>query len=379
MFVSVLYFARILTARQKNGMIVKRKNVPLSVQNRFNEWGVNAMSQGKKKITLKDIAAYTGLSVNTVSRVLNKKPYYTKEVEEKVTEACRALGYIADRNASGLRSGSTRTIAIVFDDLVNPFYSYTTDIISRIFEEHGYNTIIFSNNARSPYLDYDLIRNVLSRKPDGILSFLEPAEDTVAFIRDTGIPFVIFGRDGAPYSMRGVDADEEFGGKLAGQHLVSRGYKNLAYIGSWHDVKVCLDRQRGFADALESAGLTLDPSHIFYIREALPDEIVDKLIADGVDGLFCYNDIIAFVMIEAIERRGLVTGRDYGIVGYDNIQQMLRMPRFLTTIDVNVYEFARAGAEVMLALLAGEEKAAVPLFRETHVSVLIEGRSTPQR
>ena len=79
------------------------------------------MSDIKKKVTLKDIAEKTGLSVNTVSRVLNKKPYYTKEVEEKVNAACKELGYIVDMNASGLRSGSTRTVAILYDDLVNPF------------------------------------------------------------------------------------------------------------------------------------------------------------------------------------------------------------------------------------------------------------------
>lgn len=334
------------------------------------------MSQGKKKITLKDIAAHTGLSVNTVSRVLNKKPYYTREVEEKVTQACRELGYIADRNASGLRSGSTRTIAIVFDDLVNPFYSFTTDILSRIFEDSGYNTIIFSNNARSPYVDNDLIRNVLSRKPDGILSFLEPEEDTVEFIRESGIPFVIFGRDGTPYGMRGVDADEEFGGRLAGEHLVARGYQSLAYIGSWHNVKVCLDRQRGFAEA---AGEKLDPSHIFYIREAELDTIVDTIAADKVDGLFCFNDIIAFVMIDALERRGLTMGEDFGIVGYDNVQQMLRMPRLLTTIDVNLQEFARAGAAVMLEMLTDENMTPRLPFKDTHVSVLVEGRSTPRK
>ena len=334
------------------------------------------MSQNRRKVTLKDIAAHTGLSVNTVSRVLNKKPYYTKEVEERVTEACRALGYIADRNASGLRSGSTRTIAIVFDDLVNPFYSYTTDIISRIFEESGYNSIIFSNNARSPYMDNDLIRSVLSRKPDGILSFLEPGEDTVGFIHDSGIPFVIFGRDGAPYGLRGVDADEVFGGRLAGEHLVSRGYRNLAYIGSWHDVKVCLDRQEGFAAAVGSA---LDASHIYYIRETDLEQVADAVVADKVDGLFCFNDIIAFVMVEALGRRGLQVGKDYGIVGYDNIQQMLRMPRFLTTVDVGTYAFARAGAQAMLELLSDGQGGVQPPFKEEHVSVLVDGLSTPQK
>lgn len=333
------------------------------------------MEQEKKKVTLKDIAAKTGLSVNTVSRVLNKKPYYTKEVEEKVTAACKELGYIVDMNASGLRSGSTHTIAILFDDLINPFYSYTTDIISKRFEENGYNTIIFSNNGKSAYVDYEMMRSVMARKPDGILSFLEPEEDMVDFIKQTGIPFVIFGRDGSPYGMVGIDADEEYGGYLAGKHLLDRGYRKLAYIGSWHDVKVCLDRERGFERALAENEMKLDPSRVFYIRELDFNDMIDSLLKSGADGIFCFNDIIAFIVIEALESKGLEAGIDYGIVGYDNIQQMMRMPRLITTIDVGSHDFAETGADAMLGLLSGEKRT-MPSFRETHKSFLVRGKST---
>lgn len=332
-------------------------------------------NDSKKKVTLKDIAAKTGLSVNTVSRVLNKKPYYTKEVEEKVNAACKELGYIVDMNASGLRSGSTHTIAILFDDLVNPFYSYTTDIISRRFEEKGYNSIIFANNGRTAYVDYEQMRNVMARKPDGILSFLEPEPDMVEFIRNSGIPFVIFGRDGKPYGMMGVDADEVYGGKLAGWHIADCGYTKPAYVGSWHDVKVCLDRQRGFEEALAERGMVLPPENVFYIREQELDPIVARIAAGEIDGVFCFNDVIAFVLIEALESCGLEAGEDYGIVGYDNIQQMMRMPRIITTVDVGSHDFAEAGAELMLSALSEEENE-VPSFRETHRSVLVKGRST---
>lgn len=333
------------------------------------------MEENKKKVTLKDIAARTGLSVNTVSRVLNKKPYYTKEVEEKVTTACKELGYIVDMNASGLRSGSTHTIAILFDDLTNPFYSYTTDIISKRFEEKGYNSIIFSNNGKSAYVDYDMIRSVVARKPDGILSFLEPAADMVDFIKDTGIPFEIFGRDGKPYGMHGVDADEVYGGHLAAQHLLECGYKKFAYVGSWHDVKVCLDRQKGFEEGLAEGGASVDPSHIYYIREQDFGTIIDSLVKDEVDGIFCFNDIIAFIITEALEERGKAPGRDYGIVGCDNIQFMMRMPRLLTTIDVGCEAFAEAGAQLMLHLLSGKEEEPAS-FRSTHKSFLVKGKST---
>ena len=275
--------------------------------------------EGKKKITLKDIAAKTGLSVNTVSRVLNKKPYYTKEVEEKVTAACKELGYIVDMNASGLRS-------------------------------------------------------VMARKPDGILSFLEPTEDMVGFIKDTGIPFVIFGRDGEPYGMCGVNADEEYGGYVAGKHLLDCGYRKLAYIGSWHDVKVCLDRQKGFERAIAEKDVA-SLERVFYIRERDFGEMVEELVASGADGIFCFNDIIAFIVIEALEARGMEAGTDYGIVGYDNIQEMLRMPRLITTVDVGSRDLAEAGASAMLALLAGEELPAES-FRDTHKCFLVKGKTT---
>lgn len=333
------------------------------------------MPDAKKKVTLRDIAEKTGLSVNTVSRVLNKKPYYTKEVEEKVNAACKELGYIVDMNASGLRSGSTRTVAILYDDLINPFYSYTTDIISKRFEEHGYNCIMFSNNDRSPYVDYDLMRSVMARKPDGILSFLEPAEDMVDFIKNSGIPFVIFGRDGAPYGMVGVDADEVYGGRIAGEYLLSRGYENIAYIGSWHEIKVCQDRRQGIEEALAEKGISLSPDHVYYVREQPFEEIIEKIVSEKIDAIICFNDIIAFIVIEALEERGLAVKVDYGVIGFDNIQQMMRMPRFLTTVDVGSRDFAEAGAAVMLSLLSGSEEE-LPAFRMTHKSFLVKGKST---
>ncbi len=333
------------------------------------------MQEGKKKVTLRDIAEKTGLSVNTVSRVLNKKPYYTKEVEEKVNAACKELGYIVDMNASGLRSGSTRTVAILYDDLVNPFYSYTTDIISKRLEERGYNCIMFSNNDRSPYVDYELMRNVMARKPDAILSYLEPQSDLLDFIKNTGIPFVIFGRDGTPYGMTGINADEVAAGRLAGQYLLDCGYKTIAYIGSWHDVKVCLDRQRGLQEALEQNGLHLKEEHVFYIRERELAEVVKKVVEDKADGILCFNDVIAFVMIEALLEHGLRAGEDYGIVGFDNVQQMMRMPRFLTTIDAGCRDLAETGAEVMLDLLTGAEEERPP-FAATHKPILVKGNST---
>ena len=175
--------------------------------------------------------------------------------------------------------------------------------------------------------------------------------------------------------MHCIDADEVYGGYLAAQHLLECGYKKFAYVGSWHNVKVCLDRQKGFEDGLAEGGARIEPSHIYYIREQEFETIVDSLVQDDIDGIFCFNDIIAFIIIEALEGRGKELGKDYGIVGCDNIQFMMRMPRLLTTIDVGCEAFAEAGARLMLHLLSGNAEE-LPTFRSTHRSFLVKGKST---
>ena len=102
---------------------------------------------------------------------------------------------------------------------------------------------------------------------------------------------------------------------------------------------------------------------------------LDKIVEDKIDGILCFNDVIAFIVVEALEARGMEAGVHYGIMGFDNVQQMMRMPRFLTTVDVGCYEFAEKGAEVMLDLLSGEETEK-PAFRDAHKSFLVQGRST---
>ena len=330
----------------------------------------------RKKTTLKDIAARTGLSVNTVSRVLNKKPYYTKEVEERVNAACKELGYIVDMNASGLRSGSTRTVAILYDDLVNPFYSYTTDIISKRLEEHGYNSVMFSNNNRSAYADFELMRGVYARKPDCVLSFLEPEQEVVPLIHGSGIPFVLFGRDGTPYGMLGIRTDDVEGGRAAGRHLLACGCSRPAYVGSWSNANVCLDRQKGFAEALAAGGVPLPQDRVVYAREVSFAALIERILSLRADGIFCFNDMIAFLIVAALEERGIAAARDVAVVGYDNVQQMLFMPRFLTTVDCGNAQFAEYGAQVLLDILETGETERQP-FDESHPApAVVQGKTT---
>ena len=316
--------------------------------------------QTHKKITLRDISERTGLSINTVSKVLNKKPYYTKEVEQKVLQAISELGYIVNLNAAGLRSGSTRTVAIIFDDIASPFYSYMTDAIAKRFDAAGYDTVIFSNYGRNAYVDEALLRRVLVRKPDGIMSFLEPSPETVRLIRRHGVPFLIFGRCGEKYGLPSVHADTEVGGRIAAEHLFERNYTHTAFVGSEAGIGVGEDRLRGYAKVLEEHGIALADTPVLYVKELGYEKVAQELLRANVNGIFCYSDIIAFKVISQLKKAGKIVGKDYGIVGYDNIQSMLELPEMITTIDVGNEALAVGGAARMLGLLQGNDEDVFP-------------------
>ena len=181
------------------------------------------------------------------------------------------------------------------------------------------------------------------------------------------------------YGMLGINADEVRGGAVAGKHLLDCGCRRPVYAGSWHDVKVCLDRQKGFTEALAAGGVELTPEQIVYAREVPFETLIERIVSMQADGVFCFNDMIAFLVVAELDARGIRVGKDVAVVGYDNVQQMLYMPRFLTSVDVGVAEFAACGAEAMLDILEGRETERAP-FIETHPApVIVQGKTSEPR
>lgn len=333
------------------------------------------MREGARKVTLKDIAEYTGLASNTVSRVINNRPYFSKEVEEKVKQAIDKLGYISNASASALKSGSTRTVAIAYDDMLNPFYSYMTSIMAKRFSQEGYDSVIFSNHGRSAFIDRDMLRKILARNPDAIVSFIEPATETKSLLAEYAVPFLVFGRDGSVSGFDSVCADEVEGGKLAGRHLGALGRSAYYYIGSERTVKVCTDRLEGYRAGLSEYGVTLPDENVFFRKEYASEALFDKLAVNPGAAVFCYSDMLAFETLRVLTEKGFRTPQDFAIVGYDNVQGMLGLPDFITTIDVDTHQMADVGAEVLL-LKIRNDKYRNREFNKYHTPRLIRGQTT---
>ena len=129
----------------------------------------------KKRVTIKDIARETGFTAQTVSLALRNKECITKKTREIVNETARRLGYIKNDMAINLRNGRTNTIAIVYDDITNPYFSIMTRYLQSYFRAQGYVLLIFT--ADSYFLDQETFYNILSCNVAGVVSFLDIDEN----------------------------------------------------------------------------------------------------------------------------------------------------------------------------------------------------------
>lgn len=333
--------------------------------------------KNNKKITLKDIAIATGLGTNTVSKVLNKKPYYSKEVEEKILKAVKELGYIPNTIAANLRRGSSNTIAIVFDDLINPYYSFMTFTIAQILSKNKYNLMMFTNFGESSFLEPDLLSQIMSRKTDAIISFIEPDGDSVEMILKSNIPFLLLGRNMQEKGIDSLYSNDCEGGRIATTHLIETGHKKIAYVGAHPDISIDKMRFSGYKKALEENNIQFNPQNVCYFSDFKSIDLLTKHLVKNIDAnaIFCFNDIFSFGIKKELHELGFSLPKDYSLVGYDNIQKYLSLPKIITTIGINNKKIAALSAEIILAKIQNPEN--YPKITETNFEpILIKGETT---
>lgn len=202
--------------------------------------------------------------MNTISKVLNKKPYYSKDTEQRVMKAVEKLGYVPNSIASSLRAGHSKTVAIVFDDLINPFYSVMTLSIGRTLAQSCYDVMMFSNYGVSSFLDFALFNKIVARKIDAVVSFLEPQPDLVETIVNSEIPFLPVGRTVNDKRIDALYSDDVVGGRKATDHLIERGHKKIAYIGAHPAVSADNHRFTGYCQSLKMHGIEYRPEYVAY-------------------------------------------------------------------------------------------------------------------
>ena len=298
-----------------------------------------------KRITIKDVAKAANVTPQTVSRAMRNAPDISLETRERILKIAAKLNYVKNSTASALRSGSTRLIAVVFDNLRNVFFSIMADYIQFCLKERGYTMLTLSQPKAM--LDEEAYMTAASHNVDGIISFIEPEDEISSLIEKYNVPVLLFGRRTEIAGVDYVYTDDVKGGMLAAKKLLEADCRKLLMISEVLSLTCAYDRFQGFKTELEANGLKPD----LLIRSGLDIEVFGEKISelgknsDYPDGIFCFNDMIAFETLFYIEKYNLPSVK---IVGYDNIQEEIKIPKRLTSVGTDKLKLCERAVSVLL-------------------------------
>ena len=312
------------------------------------------------KVTLKDIAREVGLSVTSVSLVLNNRPCKVSETSRrKILEVARRKGYVPNQIARSLVMQHTDTIGLIIPNIESRFFASLAKNIELKCRERGY-ALIITNSDDSPENDSKLVRLLVNRGVDGLLIVVSDEfatdERLVSDLSQLPTPFVMVDRfiEGLPCDK--VRFNNELGGYLATRHLIERGHERIACIVNPRS-NTGRERLDGYARALGEQGIAVRADYVlgsdYYIASAY--EAAARLIETDATAVFASSDNIALGLLKRLYAHDLRVPRDYSVVSYDNSAADVLFEPALTSIEQNVPELSQAALDLLFRRIAESE------------------------
>ncbi len=316
----------------------------------------------KKPVSIKDIAMLCGVSVPTVSRVINNRGRYSAETETKVRRVIAEVGYRPSMLAQGLRTDSIQSVGIVIPDITNEFFASIALVIQNKLFENSFTTVICNTNEQ-PSVQAKQLEMLRSSRVSGII-FISGEDITDDDLND-GIPKVFLDRipwNAAAKGVVTVEVDNYSGGQMAAAELLSAGCKRLAALFDSRGLNTQAARYAGFIRAHQDMGL--DAVRELYcpvtsVSFQAGYATIKELLAKGVefDGVFCYTDILASGAIHALLEAGKAVPGDVMVTGYDNVSvsSEARGTPGITTIEQPIEAIGSLATELILKMSKNEE------------------------
>jgi LacI family transcriptional regulator len=312
--------------------------------------------------SIKDVAGLAGVSVGTVSNVLNRPEVVSAATRERVQAAIDELGFVRHEAARHLRAGSSRTIGLVVLDVANPFFTDVAHAVEEVATDNGL-AVMLCNSDEQPAKEAAYLELLTQQRVQGVLitptAELPPALDTV---RRRGVPLVLLDRRAPEPDQCSVAVDDVLGGRLAAEHLLERGHRRIAFAGGSSGLPQVHERLTGVeAAVLETAGsddalTVLSPSALTVAggREAA-ERIIGLPASRRPTAAVCANDLMALGMLQEMVRHGVRVPGDFAIVGYDDIEFAAAAAVPLTSVRKPRHELGRLAAELLLEEASGGE------------------------
>ncbi|MER6606071.1 LacI family DNA-binding transcriptional regulator [Streptomyces sp. NPDC000927] len=315
--------------------------------------------------SIKDVAAEAGVSVATVSRVLNSHPSVSPDARTRVLAAVETLGYRPNAVARSLRTDQTHTLGLVISDVLNPYFTELTRFVEEEARSFGYSVIIGNADER-PDLQEHHIRTLLDRRIDGLL--VSPADGSSPFVPGaaaSGTPMVFVDR-----WIRGVDVPVvRTDGRAAIRDLVAHlhrlGHRRLAIIAGPAATTTSDERVEAFREAMREHGLALPGSYIGQgdFQVASGRRVTERFLAlpEPPEVVFAADNLMALGALDAIRARGLRVPQDIGLAAFDDIPWFLHTDPPITAIAQPTGELGRAAVHTLVDIVEGRSPQSVTL------------------
>lgn len=324
------------------------------------------------KITIEDIAEKAGVSIATVSRILNNKDNVRKETRQRVMDAMSNLGYHPDFS-NGLVNSDSNLILMIVPELSNPIFSTIADGVQSSAMRHGYHLLVHQTRTINNTIDY--YESLLKKNSVAGLILLNSVSD-VGLLEKLNMrcPLVMCSEFCEGCDVSYVSIDDYAAGKNATDYLLSIGQKKIAFMNSTLENKYARHREAGYIASLKNAGIEVNEDWIMHLSDvnfnlALTAATHMLNSENRPDAFFAASDIYAAAIIKACKKMGLSVPQDISVVGFDNTDISIIADPAITTISQPSFEMGYQACDLLLSKMSNPGSPNKQILLDTELIV----------
>lgn len=335
----------------------------------------------RRRASIYDVAKEAGVSIATVSRYFNQPHKVGKSTARKIKAVTERLNYSPNALAQGLVLQTTRTFGVITANITNPFYGELVLAVENTASEEKY-TILLGNTDNRLDEEQKIIHSFLQKKVDGLIFAggrrIGEQYNQHILCAAQQVPVVLTNHSIAANNIYCILSDEAKGARLAVQHLVDSGRRNIAHIKGYADSYATIVKEDNYLRTLHQNGIEIRPE---LIVQSATDDLAGGFHACGrlldaqvkVDAVFAGNDLMAIGAIKCLTQRGYAVPESVAVVGYDNIDLCNYLVPGLTSVSQNIAELGREAVR-FLSRVMNEEKIEKAIYLEP--KLVIRGSSS---
>lgn len=314
-------------------------------------------------ISIKDIAKKASVSPSTVSRALNDYPRISTEKRKQIQELAKSMGYIPSQAARNLVTQQSATIGVAVADYLDPFYVSLLASIEDVALANNYDLFV-SSFFQDRHREEKLFDAFYQKRLAGIIVAGSLIDDGYLSQVNRSIPAVLVNCSSYPFS---VSTDKLSGAIMALEYLIGLGHYRIAYVSQSEPLKIELLRLQGYRSVLSKHNIPIDESIIVAGDGGVIGGIkaVSQLMAlpEDPSAIFCFNDMTAIGVLNALQKQGYQVPRDCSVVGFDDLDIAAYYHPSLTTVRQPIYQLGYEAVEMLLNLIQGDDEVSSVILK----------------